>query len=122
MNIVIHTDVYKMGHIEQYPAGTTKVYSYLCARSNKKYNKTLWYGLQYYLKEYFSTRPSHVAVDEFLKLRKQILGNDLPERFEKKLRSVADLGYWPLLIKAVDEGTLVDNKNVLMTITNTHSC
>lgn len=120
MNLLLKTDVYKMGHLEQYPRGTTKVYSYLCARSNKKYNKTLFFGLQYYLKKYLSKPISHADVDEFLEYRQMIVGDrPLPE-FEQKLRAVADLDFLPLKIKAVPEGSIVENKNVLLTITNTH--
>lgn len=112
-------DVYKMGHMSQYAPGTTNVYSYLTARSVKNYQHTVFFGLQYFLKEYLSRPITHAHVDDFLVKYKYILGGH-NDGIEKKLRSLADLGYFPLLIKAVDEGSVVPNKNVLMTITNTH--
>ena len=52
-NPLLGVDVYKMGHMEQYVPGCNKVYSYLLARSDHNFNKTVFFGLQYYLKEYF---------------------------------------------------------------------
>jgi nicotinamide phosphoribosyltransferase len=58
-------------------------------------------------------------VDEFLMYRKMILGYN-PPGVEKKVRALADLGYWPISIKAAPEGSVIDVRNVLMTIRNTH--
>ncbi len=48
-----------------------------------------------------------------------ILGAN-PIGVENKVRALADLGYWPLSIKAAPEGSVIEVKNVLMTIRNTH--
>lgn len=118
-NLLLKTDVYKMGHMEQYPKGTTKVYSYLLARSEKKMPYTVFYGLQYYLK-LLEKGVTQANVDEFLEYRKNILGMEASEDVKKKLNDLVKLGYIPLRIKAVAEGTVVPVRNVLMTITNTH--
>lgn len=118
-NPLLRTDVYKMGHMEQYAPGTTKVYSYLTARSDKRFDEVVFFGLQYYLKEYLSRPLTQEMGEEFLEVRKAILGNNSPE-VEQKIRALCELGYWPLKIKAVPEGSVVPVKNVLMTITNTH--
>lgn len=118
-NILLCTDVYKMGHMEQYPEGTNKVYSYLTARSGKQIPFTVFFGLQYYLQDYLSQPITHQMVDEFLAIRKDILGTD-SVLVTKKMRALADLGYLPLEIKAVKEGTVMPVKNVLLTMTNTH--
>lgn len=117
-NLMLCTDVYKMGHMEQYPPGTTKVYSYLLARSDKKMPATLFYGLQYYLKKLL-TKPTNEMMNEFLFYRKEILGVDASEDIKQKLWSLARLGYFPLKIKAVKEGSTIPVRNVLMTIENT---
>lgn len=117
-NILLCTDVYKLGHMIQYPEGTTKVYSYLQARSDKKIPFTVFYGLQYYLKEYLSKPITHEMVTEFMDYHEQILGNR-DQRVESKLRKLAHLGYLPLEIKAVPEGTVMPVRNVLMTMSNT---
>ncbi|MFN8672647.1 MAG: nicotinate phosphoribosyltransferase [Candidatus Sericytochromatia bacterium] len=118
-NPLLATDVYKMGHMEQYAPGCNKVYSYLTARSDKTFDKTMFFGLQYYLKEYFSIKLTPEMGEEFLKYRKMILGAN-SEEVESKIRALCKLGYFPLEIKAVEEGTVMPVKNVLMTVTNTH--
>ncbi|AYV78294.1 MAG: nicotinate phosphoribosyltransferase [Edafosvirus sp.] len=117
-NILLATDVYKLGHLEQYVDGCTNVYSYLMARSNKNYERSVFFGLQYYLKEYLSRPITKEMADDFLIKRKQILGSN-SEDVINKIYALAKLGYFPLKIKAVPEGTVIENRNVLMTITNT---
>jgi nicotinamide phosphoribosyltransferase len=119
-NPLLATDVYKMGHMEQYAPGCTFVYSYLCARSNKTFNSTVFFGLQYYLQEYLSTPLTPEMGEEFIRTRTKILGSTSPE-VEEKIRALCQLGYFPVQIKAVEEGSLVPVKNALMTIENTHS-
>jgi len=48
-NFILRTDSYKLTHWKQYPEGMTKVYSYLESRGGD-YEKTLFFGLQYYIK------------------------------------------------------------------------
>lgn len=117
-NILLMTDIYKTGHMRLYKPGTTKVYSYLCARSDKKFKKAVFFGLQPYLK-LLEKKVTQENADEFYKYFKIILGMDAPQDVVQKIQSLVDLGYIPLKIKAVPEGTIVDNKNVLMTATNT---
>jgi nicotinamide phosphoribosyltransferase len=116
-NTLIRTDVYKMGHMEQYPEDTEFVYSYLEAR--KPNQKIVWFGLQYYLMKYLSTPVNKADVDTFLRLYKRILGKPAPDKTVEKLRALQDLGYWPLLIKSPHEGSLYDSQNILMSIRNT---
>jgi nicotinamide phosphoribosyltransferase len=118
-NILLQTDVYKMGHMEQYAPGCNKVYSYLIARSDREFKETVFFGLQYYIKQYLTKPITPAMGEEFLMYRKLILGNNSPE-IESKIRALCQLGYLPLQIKAVEEGTVLPVKNVLMTITNTH--
>lgn len=117
-NLLLMTDVYKLGHMRQYKPGTTKVYSYLCARSNKKYNDALFFGLQPYLK-ILETPITQADGEEFLSYYTQILGAQPPQDITDKINALVKLGYLPLEIKAVPEGTIIDNKNVLATVTNT---
>ena len=117
-NLLLMTDVYKLGHLEQYEKGTEKIYSYLCARSNKKYNKTLVYGIQPILKM-LSQGVTVEDGEELLAIRESILGPDTKGVVSQKIRALAQLGYLPIEIKAVPEGTYMENKNVILTITNT---
>ena len=50
-NLILKTDSYKITHAHQYPPGTTEVYSYFESRGGV-YPETVFFGLQYYLKEY----------------------------------------------------------------------
>jgi nicotinamide phosphoribosyltransferase len=118
-NFLLMTDVYKLGHMQQYPEGTNKVYSYLTARSDKEIPYTVFFGLQYYIKEYLMKPVTHADVAEAIEYRTKILGS-CPSDIITKWNKLAKLGYIPLEIKAVDEGTVMPCKNVLMTMTNTH--
>lgn len=119
-NPLLALDVYKMGHMEQYKPGVTKVFSYLMARSDKYYDKTLFFGLQYYLSEYISVPLEPWMAEDFLEVREAILGFPASEEQKKQIRDLAELGYWPLKISAVPEGSVIPVRNVLMTIENTH--
>ena len=118
-NPLLMTDVYKLGHMEQYAPGCSKVYSYLTARSDKTFSKTVFFGLRYYLEQYMSMKLEPWMGEELLEVRKAILGFNSPE-VEKKVRALCQLGYFPIEIKAVKEGTVMPVRNALMTITNTH--
>lgn len=119
-NPLLALDVYKMGHMEQYVPGCTKVYSYLMARSDRHFSKLVFFGLQYYLQQYLSTRLTHEMGEEFLAYRERILGVPNPPAVVKKIEALCALGHWPLLIKALPEGTVIGTRQVLMTLTNTH--
>lgn len=57
--IYLNTDFYKLSHREQYPEGTTVVYSTLTPRSNKYAlwaDEIVFFGLQYFIKEYLIDR------------------------------------------------------------------
>ena len=116
-NPLLFTDVYKLGHMRQYPKDTTEVYSYLEARKPDK--KVIWFGLQYYLKEYLAKPVQIWDVEEFCKIHEGLLGS-VPEDVKKKIDALQKLGYWPVEIKAPAEGTVVKSQNALMTIRNTH--
>lgn len=118
-NLLLMTDVYKIGHSRMYTPGTTKVYSYLCARSNKTFDRTVFFGLQYYLKQYLTKPITHANVYEFFAVHEAVLG-PVPVDVKSKMYHLAELGYLPIEIKAVQEGDVLPVKNALMTITNTH--
>lgn len=117
-NLLLMTDVYKIGHLRMYRPGTTKIYSYLCARSTKKEQQALFFGLQPYLK-LLEKGVTQNDVDEFYGYYKEVLGQEVPADITEKMQALVNLGFLPLEIKAVPEGTLIDNKNVLVTVTNT---
>lgn len=118
-NPLLATDVYKDGHRIQYKPGTTEVFSYLTSRSDRIVDTVVFFGLQYYLMQYLATPLKPWMAEEYIEQRRQILGKDHPE-VSAKVRALCDLGYWPVRIKAVPEGTVMSPKNVVVSIRSTH--
>ena len=118
-NILTLTDSYKSTHWKQYPKGSTKVYSYLESRGGK-FNNTMFYGLQYFIKQYLS---GQVVTEEKIQKAKKFWDAHLgPGLFnESGWRHILDKhdGHLPVRIKAVPEGTIVKTGNVLVTVENT---
>lgn len=119
MNICKLTDSYKASHHKLWPPGTQTVYSYLESRGGR-WPETVFFGLQYILREYLEDRVVD-AVDVRIaeKLYRTHFGTDL-FNVDGWMHIVKDhSGMLPLSIKAVPEGTVVPNHNVLMTVENT---
>jgi len=118
-NILTLTDSYKATHWKQYPKGSTKVYSYLESRGGK-FNNTMFYGLQYFIKQYLS---GQVVTEQKIQQAKKLWDAHLgPGLFnESGWRHILDKhnGHLPVRIKAVPEGTVVKTGNVLVTVENT---
>ncbi len=121
-NLVLLADAYKYSHHKLYVPGTTKVYSYLESRGGK-FDHTLFYGLQYFLKEYLEGAAfTRENVDEAQAVLSKVFGReDVFDRskFDYILNQYD--GRLPVRIKAVPEGSRVPVSNVLMTIENTDS-
>ena len=120
MNICTLTDSYKLGHWQQYPKGTTKVYSYLEARNGARYDETVFFGLQPLLRQLAGSVVNSMDVRKAQVLADAHFGNANifgQERWWHILHEHS--GVLPLEIKAVPEGTPVSNGNVLMTVENT---
>jgi len=119
-NLALMADGYKYSHHKLYYPGTTKVFSYLESRGGK-FGSTVFYGLQYFLKEYLEgVVITQEDLDEAEPFLKQVFGRD--DVFDKsKFQYIIDVheGKLPVRIKAVPEGTEVPTGNVLMTIENT---
>lgn len=123
----ILADSYCLGHRNQYPKGLKKSYASFTPRGSmsKKYNKTVFFGLQYLIKKYlieefdnnFFNRPRNEAVHEYKELAEYHLGNKINCDHIGQLH---DLGYLPLKIKSLPEGALVPMGVPCSTITNTH--
>lgn len=118
-NIICCTDSYKISHWKQYPPNTSNVYSYFESRGGK-FNETVFFGLQYLLKEYLAKGFSKENIEEAEELYGQHFGSTKIFNKESWLRLLNKYGgNFPVIIKAVPEGTPVTVKNVLMTIENT---
>lgn len=115
-NLILNCDSYKTGHWLQYPPGTETVFSYIESRGGK-YEKTLFFGLQMFLKEYLSKPITMEMIDQaekFLKAHGEPFNREGWENIILKHD-----GKLPLRIKAVKEGSVVGTRNVLVTVENT---
>lgn len=114
----IQADFYKMDHKSQYPEKTTKVYSNLTARSSrvKGVNEIVFFGLQYFIKEYlieqwnreFFKKAKSEVINHYKRMMDYTLGKDAVSA--KNLEDLHDLGYLPLRISALPEGSRVPLK------------
>jgi nicotinamide phosphoribosyltransferase len=128
MNPLFLTDGYKTGHHQQYPKGTTLVYSNFTPRSNKYApkgcNKVVSFGQQLIMKQLHNTfeneffsRPKDEVCGEMKRELSMYLNTDYDvSHFE----SLHDLGYLPISVKIIEEGVLVPIKVPILTICNTH--
>ena len=120
-------DFYKIAHRAMYPEGTEVVYSTWTPRTSriKGVDSVVAFGTQAFIKEYlmdvfqehFFKRPKSEVIAEYKRLIKATLGDPNPET--KHLEDLWDLGYLPLSIKALPEGTIVPTRVPVMTIQNT---
>jgi nicotinamide phosphoribosyltransferase len=119
-NLLLLADAYKYSHYKLYAQGTTKIYSYLESRGGL-FDKTVFYGLQYFLKEYLQNQSfTKENVDEAEEILNGVFGREgvfKRENFDYILKQYG--GHLPVRIKALPEGMAVPVKNVLMTIENT---
>jgi nicotinamide phosphoribosyltransferase len=122
-------DFYKVSHREQYPEGTESVYSTWIPRSNKyfpKSDKVVAFGFQAFVKKYlinyfnehFFNRSKEEVVAEYVRYIKFTLGTENPDATH--IAELHDLGYLPITVKAVKEGTLVPIKVPMLVVENTN--
>lgn len=115
-NIILNTDSYKASHWLQYPKGTTNVFSYIESRGGE-WKETVFFGLQYFLKEYLSKPITFEMIEE---AEAFFNCHGLPFNRDGWLYILREhKGYLPILIKAVPEGMVVPVRNVLVTVENT---
>ena len=113
-NLILTTDSYKQTHYLQYPEEMTYMHDYIESRGGS-YGVTKFFGLQYYLKEYLSKPITKEMVEEAKEICKL---HGVPFN-EDGWNYIAELGYLPIKIRAVEEGVVVPNHNVLITVEST---
>ena len=128
MNPLLLTDGYKTSHNKQYPEGTTLVYSNFTPRSNKYApkgcNEVVVFGTQMVMmqlhetfKKDFFDKPKDEVCGEMKRELSMYLGMDYDVSHFEQLH---DLGYLPINVKSLPEGTKAPIKVPVMTIYNTH--
>lgn len=121
-------DFYKLSHRAQYPEGTEMVYSTWIPRTSRLegVEEVVAFGFQGFIQEYlidyfdehFFNRPLDDVLDEYVRVIKHTLGIENPE--VQHIEGLWQLRYLPILIKAVDEGTLIPLRVPMLTMENTH--
>lgn len=128
-NPTLLCDFYKLSHRVQYPKGTEKVYSTWTCRCSRLegVNGTVFFGLQKFIKEYlidyfnknfFDVDFKDVETD-YKRIIKYTLGEENPET--SHLKELHELGYLPIKITALKEGTITPIRVPCLTIENTQS-
>lgn len=115
-NILLNTDSYKASHAFQYPPNTTRVFSYIESRGGR-FDRTVFFGLQGFLKQYLSKPVTAEQVDEAAEFWAAHGEPFYREGWDYIVREHA--GILPVIIRAVPEGTVVPTHNVLVTVENT---
>ena len=122
MNPLLLVDSYKIHHTKMYPDGMTKLYSNFTPRKSRipGIENIVAFGLQHFIKEYFIKKFN----DDFFDKDKGYIIDEYKRHCNvdtKHIEDLRDLGYLPIEIKALDEGTLCPIGVPMLTITNTHS-
>lgn len=125
MNPLLLTDFYKVSHPFQYPKGVTHVYSNFTARKSRipGVDKVVFVGITDFLNKVLSSfyqnffyRQKHNVLWEYEKVCRDCVGG-LPSY--KHIEELHELGYLPVQIKALPEGSIVSMGVPMLTIVNT---
>ncbi|BFM48310.1 nicotinate phosphoribosyltransferase [Marinomonas sp. THO17] len=132
MNPLMAIDFYKADHRRQYPEGTEYVYSNFTPRSSRLApvidgfdDRVVFVGLQGYIKRFlidtwnenFFNKPKQDVIAKYKRRMDSSLGEGaIPV---DHIEALHDLGYLPLEIKALPEGSRVNIKVPMFTIINT---
>ena len=105
------TDSYKYSHWQQMPPGAEGMMSYIEARAGKE---VVFFGLQMFIKDY-QMHPFTMEDINEAELFCNMHGEPFNRYGWEYILNVYN-GYMPVVIKAVPEGMVIPNRNVLATI------
>lgn len=127
-NPMLLIDYYKAVHAEMLPEKMTKSVSYFTPRMSRigRWDKVVMFGLQGFIKTYlidyfnreFFKRPFGEVVAEYQRVLDNTLGAGVYGI--EKIKKLHRLGYLPIEIVALPEGTRVPMHVPMFGITNTH--
>lgn len=128
INPMLLIDFYKAVHAEMLPAKITKSVSYFTPRMSRvrMWNKVVMFGLQGFVKtyliDYFNERFFERPIDEVISEYERIMDASLGKGVYglQKIKDLHALGYLPIEIWALPEGTKVPMHVPMFCITNTH--
>lgn len=128
-NPTLLIDFYKAGHYFMQPEGVKTIYSTWTARSNKYHvgcPDTVVFGHQAFIKEYFidffNENFFNVPIDELRTGFNKIMKNCFNEQYADftRFEKLYELGYLPIRVDAVPEGTLLPIRVPQAALWNTH--
>lgn len=127
-NPMLLIDFYKAVHAEMLPKNITKSVSYFTPRMSrvKRWGKVVMFGLQGFIKtyliDYFNEEFFDKSFEEIIYEYKRIMDASLGKDTYKidKIENLHKLGYLPIEIVALPEGTMVPMHVPMFGITNTH--
>ena len=127
-NPMLLIDFYKAVHAEMLPKGITKSVSYFTPRMSRieRWNSVVMFGLQAFIKTYlidyfnreFFLKDFSTVNREYTRVLDATLGVGVYNA--EKIKNLWDLGYLPIKIKALPEGTRVPMRVPMFEISNTH--
>jgi len=116
MNKMLMTDSYKLSHYSVFNPDVEYMHYYIEARCGK-WNRTLFFGLQMILEDYFSKQ---FTVDELKEANDIAELHGVPFPYDEWKYIIDEYnGYLPLRIDAVEEGSVIPTSNILVSVTNT---
>ncbi len=128
INPMLLMDFYKAVHSDMLNSKMTKSMSYYTPRMSRvgRWNKVVMFGLQMFCKtwlidyfnDYFFNMPKDEVVGEYKRVLDASLGAGIYNYH--KIEKLHDLGYLPIEIIALPEGTVVPVHVPMFGITNTH--
>lgn len=120
MTPIICTDYYKTEHFKMYPEGTSLIYSNFTPRKSRVsgVDSIVVFGIQHFIKEYlikkFDKEFFNLPWEDIESVYKYAINTDT-----RHIEALHKLGYLPLHIKALPEGTRCPIRVPCMTIHNT---
>lgn len=128
-NAVLMTDGYKLDHRRQYPEGTEYVYSNWTPRSCAYYPEAkegaVVFGVQYFIQKYlvdtFNREFFNLSEDEAVAIFKRRVDTFLgPNNVgQEHIAELHRLGYLPIRIKSLPEGSICPIRVPMITVVNT---
>lgn len=131
-NPLLQTDFYKLSHVDMMNDNQTLTYSNLTPRSCKHFtarssiykDTIVVFGVQVMLieleklwREEFFNRALNETLLQYKEVLRESLG--ITEPNVKHIEELHELGYLPILVKSIEEGTIVPVKTPILTIKNT---
>lgn len=114
-NVVIDSDIYKFAHFKSINPKLTGIYSYGEPRIGAKYRELCFFGMGIIIQDHFMQRVTETMIKEGEQRLAKRVGNY--NMFGTEIwRKVENLGYLPIRIKALPEGTIADTANVFFTV------